>query len=125
MPGGLGVEKPGGGRTVKKTTVYPWAVLLALVSISPALAGVVELGASKDNTLYQDLVGDLSNGAGIHLFTGTTLVGELRRGVIAFDVAAAVPRGVTIDSVTLTLHMSKTNPFAGPQEVFLHRILAD
>ena len=110
---------------MKKTTVIAWAGLLALVSMSPALAGVVELGATKDNTLFSDFEGDLSNGAGIYFFTGATLASELRRGVIAFDVAAAVPRGVTIDSVTLTLHMSKTNPFAGPQEVFLHRILAD
>ncbi len=110
---------------MKKTTVYAWAVLLAIVSMSPAAAEVAELGASKDNTLYQDLIGDLSNGAGIYFFTGTTLVGELRRGVIAFDVAAAVPQGVTIDAVTLTLHMSKTHPLAGPQEVSLHRILAD
>ena len=102
-----------------------WAVLLAIVSMSPAAAQVVELGALKDNTLYEDFDGNVSNGAGIHFFTGATLFGEPRRGVIAFDVAAAVPPGATIGAVTLTLHMSKTHPFAGPQDVLLHRILAD
>jgi hypothetical protein len=98
-------------------------LLLAIVSISPAAADVVEIGAMQDNTLYEDLDGDGSNGAGIHFFAGTTFVPEIRRGVIAFDVAGAVPEGATIDTVTLTLHMSKT--IVGPQVVALHRILAD
>ena len=108
---------------MQRTTVYTWAVLLAIVSALPAAAGIVEVGALKDNTLYEDQAGDLSNGAGIYFFTGNTAFGEIRRGVIAFDVAAAVPKGATIDAVTLRLHMSKT--IAGPEAVFLHRILAD
>ncbi len=108
---------------MKKTTAFAWAVLLAIVSMSPASADVVEIGALADNTLYEDLDGDGSNGAGIHFFAGTTFTPEIRRGVIAFDVAGAVPEGATIDAVTLTLHMSKT--IVGPQVVSLHRILAD
>ena len=123
MPGGLGVERPGGPKAVKKTTVCAWAVLLAIVSMSPAAAEVVEIGALKDNTLYEDLNGDVSNGAGVYFFAGNTALEEIRRGVIAFDVAAAVPEGATIDAVTLKLHMSKT--IAGPEAVFLHWILAD
>ncbi len=108
---------------MKKTTVYTWAVLLALVSMSPALAGVVEIGALKDNTLYEDLNGDVSNGAGVYFFAGNTAFGQIRRAVIAFDVAAAVPEGATIDAVSLRLHMSMT--IVGPREVLLHRIVAD
>lgn len=42
---------------------------------------------------------------------------------MAFDVAGAIPEGVTITSVTLTLNMSKT--VAADQEVSLYRLLAD
>jgi len=107
---------------LKKTTVFV-AVLLAVVSISSAAAEVVEIGALTDNTLFEDLEGDVSNGAGVFFFAGATFVPEIRRGVIAFDIVGAVPEGATIDAVSLTLHMSKT--IVGPQVVSLHRILAD
>ena len=51
------VSRPGGSKTVKKTSVYAWVLLLAIVSISPAAADVVEIGALQDNTLYEDLDG--------------------------------------------------------------------
>jgi hypothetical protein len=41
----------------------------ALLSAA-VLADTVNLPAEKDNTLYEE--GDLSNGAGDHLFTGST-----------------------------------------------------
>lgn len=88
-----------------------------------ATADVVEIGASKDNTLYEDVEGSLSNGAGDHFFVGVTGMVSIRRGLIAFDVAAAVPAGSTIDSVTLTLNMSMT--IVGPQTIELHRASAD
>jgi len=51
-------------------------------------------------------------------------VGELRRGVLAFDITGNVPAGSTITSVTLTLNMSKT-PSNTARTVELHRLLAD
>lgn len=99
------------------------AVLLALVAAAPASAAIVEIGASKDNTLYQSAQGDVSNGVGEHLFTGLTLFNEIRRTVIAFDVASVVPRGSIIVSATLKLRMSKT--IAAPQLTSLHRTSAD
>jgi len=81
---------------------------------------------SKDNTLYEYVPadGDLSNALGNHFFTGETAVGELRRGVLAFDITGNVPAGSTITSVTLTLNMSKT-PSNTARTVELHRLLAD
>ena len=87
-----------------------------------ASADVVEIEASKDNTLYEDVAGTLSNGAGDHFFVGVTAMDFIRRGLLAFDVSA-VPEGSTITSVTLTLNMSQT--IVGPQTIELHRASAD
>ncbi len=83
----------------------------------------VSIGSMKDNTLYEDSTGSFSNGAGEHFFVGRTILGPIRRGVIAFAVADSVPAGSTITSVTLTLMMSRS--FSGPQTVNLHRLLAN
>jgi hypothetical protein len=86
----------------------------------------VSIGASKDNTLYEDAGGSLSNGAGQHMFAGKTNLttnGLLRRALVAFDVAGNVPAGATVVSVTLTLNVSQT--VAGSQAVNVHRVLAD
>ncbi|MBK7405858.1 MAG: DNRLRE domain-containing protein [Phycisphaerales bacterium] len=85
-----------------------------------ASAGVVRIGASHDNTLYETSDGSLSNGAGQHCFVGVTGQPKARRALIAFDIQSAVPPGVQIVGVTLTMHMSKT--VAGPTEVTLHRV---
>ena len=83
----------------------------------------VLLSPSKDNTLYEDPNGTLSNGAGDHFFAGTTNGGSIRRGVIAFDIESSIAEGATITAVTLTLHMSRT--LAGSQAVGLHRLESD
>ena len=84
----------------------------------------VTLDASKDNTLYQDSAGALSNGAGQHIFVGRTNVGGLiRRALVAFNVAGSIPPGSQIMSVTLTLNMSQTS--SGIDTVSVYRVLAD
>jgi cytochrome c peroxidase len=83
----------------------------------------VTLQPSKDNTLYKDDTGSLSNGTGARLFVGNTDNELARRAVIAFDVAGAIPEGSTIVSATLRLYMSRTNTVG--QAVTLHRLLAD
>jgi len=88
-----------------------------------ARADEVTIGASKDNTLYENATGNASNGSGGFFFCGSTNRGQIRRGLVAFDVAATVPAGSTITSVRLTLHMAKT--IAGAQAVELRRVTAD
>src|SRR5947209_14545733 len=56
----------------------------------------VTLTPSKDNTLYQTTNGSLSNGSGVHIFAGATNRRELRRALIAFDVARQIPAGSRI-----------------------------
>ena len=100
----------------------------ALVGIIPSLASaqLANINPIKDNTLYQYIPadGDRSNALGNHFFAGETGMGELRRGVLAFDIAGNVPAGSTILGVTLSLNMSRTGS-ATPRTVELHRILAD
>ena len=90
-----------------------------------ASATIINITPSKDNTLYQydPDEGDHSNGAGFHFFAGENGMGELRRGVLAFDVAGAIPAGSTITAVSLTMNMSMT--LAGARTVELHKLLAD
>jgi len=100
--------------------------LILLVCACGALsAAQVTVPPSNDNTLYESATGSLSDGAGQYFFSGRTsqATGSLRRSLMRFDIAAAVPAGATISSVTLTLHCSSA---AGDVEVHsLHRLLTD
>lgn len=99
------------------------AVVAVLFGVMTASADTVQLGPSKDNTLYESTTGSLSNGIGESFFAGRTAQPRIRRGLIAFDVGEAIPAGSTINSVRLTLHLSQT--VSGPQPIGLHRVLAD
>lgn len=81
------------------------------------------LASSKDNTLYENATGNISNGAGDYLFAGQTNQSSIRRGLLAFDLTDKLPAGATIVSATLQLHLSKTS--AGSSTVSLHRVLAN
>jgi len=93
-----------------------------LAGAASALAEVVTLPPMQDTTLYQENPESRSNGAGVYTFSGRTLNGDLRRALVAFDVAAAIPAGAVINSASLTLHLSRTSR-AGPESVALHRLL--
>jgi hypothetical protein len=96
--------------------------LLAALCVAPVARGEsVELSAAADCTLYQDFFGFFANGAGGHLFTGENGSGLIRRSLLRFDVAAALPADAIVESVVLRLHMSKT--IAPPQMHTLHRVL--
>jgi spore coat protein A len=97
---------------------------VALGGIVPNLARAdsINLNPSKDNTLYQE--GDFSNALGFHFFTGETFTGNLRRAVLAFDIAGNVPAGSTITSVTLSMHVSRVHD-STTRTTELHKLLAD
>jgi len=83
----------------------------------------IQLIADMDNTIYEDPLGQLSNGAGEFLFAGVTNQPGLRRALLHFDVAGGqIPSAAMIDSVRLTLHLSRTN--SGGATVSLHRLSA-
>ena len=83
--------------------------VLSVTYTPPTTEGAVFIPSLKDNTLYQDSGGMLSNGAGQHMFAGTSGSGSIRRALIAFDIADNIPAGSTIQSVALTLNMSMTH----------------
>jgi len=103
-------------------------ILVALLGGVPslAIAQLANINPIKDNTLYQydPVEGDVSNALGNHFFAGATGTAELRRGVLAFDIAGNVPAGSTILGVTLSLNMSRT-PTGTARTVELHKLLAD
>ena len=101
-------------------------VLLCLTTwaCSTASGEVVTLAPVRDNTLFEDADGDTSNGAGPVFFAGKNGQGLARRAVLAFDVAAGVPQGATIDSVVLVLRVSNA-PNSTPRSFGLHRVLTD
>ncbi len=100
-------------------------VLLLLVATASAQTSVT-LSAVKDNTLFESATGTLSNGVGTGLFCGVTTSNLIRRGLIAFDVAAAVPPGSIIQSATLTLEVTQINTLNPLNlDIGLHRVLAD
>jgi hypothetical protein len=86
-------------------------------------ATVVQLAASRDNTIYSVTTFDQSNGLGQFIVAGGAGgTAAARRGLIAFDVAAAgIPEGSTILDVVLTMNLAQTA--GGSTDVALHRSL--
>lgn len=96
-------------------------VTCALVIAPLGHASIIELRPTADNTLYEDSLGNFSNALGESFFAGKTQTELLRRGLLRFDFSA-IPSGAVIDSVTLTLHCTRSISLAEP--VSLHRGLA-
>lgn len=110
------------------TLLTLFIVSIAWIAPSALAQTDVTLVPSQDNTLYEDAEGALSNGAGQHLFVGRTGQnnnGTVRRALVRFDVAAVVPSGALIDSVSLTLNVSRVPPGAETHTATLHRVTAD
>lgn len=85
---------------------------------------IIALSPIADTSLYDedDL---LSNGQGEYFFAGATQNGELRRGLLKFDVAGIVPVTALIMSATLQVHVSKHPPVHNPETFSLHRVTAE
>ena len=101
--------------------------LAALLLLAPfSLADVTTLVATRDTTLFNDPLGSLANGSGPVLIVGRaggSSSAPVRRGLVRFDVAGALPAGSTVNSVQLVLNNTSGN--TGARTVELHRVLAD
>jgi hypothetical protein len=101
---------------------------LLLVLLQPVSGTeIAQLQAGRDNTLFEDDNGMLSNGIGPNIFTG--LSGGLappqkKRALIWFDIAGNLPPGSTITSVTLKLSLLRTRD-SSSRIVELRRVLQD
>jgi hypothetical protein len=97
-----------------------------LLGATPAaVADAVTIEAARDATLIEHPDGALANGAGPVLFAGRTAqpVNGVRRALVTFDVAGALPDRAIIESVSLTLFMTPSNP--EPRVIRVYRVLAD
>ena len=99
-------------------------LLLVLVPSQKALF-TVTIPASRDGTLIEDPSGSLANGSGPNFVVGRTnqATNAVRRGLLHFNVAAALPPNAVVSHATLTLHMSQTN--SGPFDIDIHRARAE
>jgi len=109
-----------------KPRILPSLALAAicLSTVLPAAADVAVLVPIQDATLYEDAGGTVANGAGEHLFTGRTAIGDRRRALLLFDVAGEVPAGSTIVAASLTLDVSLVPLSVIPVATGVHRVLA-
>lgn len=90
------------------------------------LLTTVSLEPSSDNSLFEDAQGTLSNGVGEFLFAGRTKQSpgrSLRRAAVKFDLAGQIPAGATINSVSLSLTLSKS--ISSDVSMGLHRLTED
>lgn len=105
-----------------------WGLLpglaVMLLCAGPAGADTVTLAPVRDNSLIQDPAGARSSGAGPALFVGRNSGGNLRRGLVAFDVAGRLPEGAQVQAATLVLHASGASD-STLRTVSLHRVLGD
>jgi hypothetical protein len=107
-------------------TLIAVILIATLGCVSSVSAAIINITPSKDNTLYEydPAEGDTSNALGLHFFAGENAMSELRRGVVAFDIAGHIPAGSTIIAVTLSMNMSRT-ALDTARIVELHKLLAD
>lgn len=107
-------------------TVAMVALFGAALNDANGGATVTTLHPDIDNTLVETTDGALSLGASIHIFSGRigfhAGLPTLRRALLRFDIAGAIPEGAVIESATLMMYVQLTN--AGPQPMTLHRCLA-
>lgn len=112
-----------GGRPSALGFLSAFALLVLVAGAEEVQALDLEIVAGRDNTLYYDLEGGRSNGAGSDVFAGNTAGGEPRRALLWFDLDGVVPEGVVVTSASVQLFMNRTASAAQPMA--LHRLLAD
>ncbi len=98
---------------------------LALAAVAccgaTAHAELVSLSATRDATLYESADGSLANGAGQSFFAGKTNQDKIRRSLLTFDIAGAIPDDAVITAARLTLNLVQVN--GGVRNVSVHRAL--
>ncbi len=89
---------------------------------SLATAGIVTLSSVRDNTIYEDSTGSLSNGAGEYFFVGLTGAGGIRRGLVRFN-PSVLPADARITRAALRIYVSRAQVGASPVQIY--RVLAE
>jgi hypothetical protein len=97
-------------------TARTFVLIGLLLGLTPQCEAdsVVVIGANQDNTIFANNA-SLSSGGSPGTFVGSNGMGQVRRGLIAFDVAGSVPMGAAITSVQLTLYLGNA-PSGSPDQ---------
>ncbi|MDX1698000.1 MAG: DNRLRE domain-containing protein, partial [Thiohalobacterales bacterium] len=84
------------------------SIAMLLLLAPPAWSAIATIDAVniQDNTVAEELA-DNSSGACDSIFAGNTDNGFARRALMRFDVGAQIPPGSIINSVTLTLTITR------------------
>ena len=90
--------------------------------MSAAPGATVSIPAAADATLFGPPRDALADGAGDWFFAGVNSEGNVRRGLLRFDLAGAVPAGATITGVEVRLTVDRGRLFPAPAT--LHRMTA-
>ena len=97
------------------------SALIAPIALAPAaLAEVVTLTPAADTTLYDEST-VVACGSGASFIAGNTNNNVRRRALLRFDLAASIPAGSTINSVSLTLDNNRTRD-SQSKSMGLHRV---
>lgn len=101
------------------------ASLLAFISIHSLSAdSVTIILPSKDTAIYEE--GDLSNGAGQHLFAGQNNLGNNRRALLAYtNLINELPTNAIVTNVILEFNVTLSAPGSGPRNLALHRLTSN
>ena len=102
-------------------------VILSLSAIclnAQTVYDTITITATQDNTIYETMSGDTSNGSGDYLFAGLTDDGNIRRTFIKFDIAGNIPAGATINNATVSLYCNKAGS-ASTVQMILRKVTAD
>lgn len=106
--------------TLPRSLALTTALVLGLTSALADADTTVTLPSIKDNTLFEDVTGQLSSGAGQYIFAGNTSSANARRGLLQFDLSG-IPASAQIVSATLDINVSRTARGAAP--LFIYRVL--
>ncbi|MBV6478048.1 MAG: hypothetical protein HGGPFJEG_00795 [Ignavibacteria bacterium] len=105
---------------LKNSKLYIFSLILISIFIfdKEALSQTtVNIVFGNNNTLYEDPTGSSSNGAGQYLFTGKTVVNQIRRGLVRFELAEFIPQCAIVTNVSLKMHMSRTISSSTPVQL--------
>jgi hypothetical protein len=101
--------------------ILRFTVCTLAFAFAPAVAWSVDLTSSKDNTIFQNST-TVTAGGQIGIFVGANnMSNPARRGLIQFDIAGALPTGVTIVDASLTLTLEMANN-ATARQIGLYRL---
>lgn len=109
---------------MKKLYTVLGLFLISGLTQAQTMYDTITLNATIDNTIYQTASADSSNGSGDYLFAGLTDNSRIRRALIQFDIAGAIPAGATVNTATVSLYCDKSGS-ASTVQMILRKVTTE